>query len=115
MFVVRDRITEYYTRAGNFYLDDNGFIVNPDGLYLMGYSTILTEGREIISDRAEIVLGENNEAREVVLINEQGNRTSVGNRRTENDVITLENDVVITISGINEDQHENTISDLSKE
>src|SRR5690625_7205603 len=81
----------------------------------MGYSTILTEGREIISDRAEIDLGENNEAREVVLINEQGNRTSVGIRGTENDVITLENDVVITISGINGDEHEITISGLNEE
>lgn len=27
-----------YTRAGNFYLDTNGNIVNPDGLYLMGYA-----------------------------------------------------------------------------
>src|SRR5690625_27613 len=115
MFVVRDGTTEYYTRAGNFYLDDNGFIVNPDGLYLMGYSTILTEGREIISDRSEIVLGENNEAREVVIINEQGNRTSVGIRGTENGVITLENDVEITISGINGDEPEITISGLSEE
>jgi flagellar hook protein FlgE len=27
-----------YTRAGNFYLDKNGSIVNSDGLYLLGYS-----------------------------------------------------------------------------
>ncbi|MFB4167491.1 flagellar basal body rod protein FlgG [Virgibacillus sp. JSM 102003] len=27
-----------YTRAGNFYLDTNGNIVNSDGLYLMGYA-----------------------------------------------------------------------------
>ncbi|WP_164668989.1 flagellar basal body rod protein FlgG [Virgibacillus doumboii] len=27
-----------YTRAGNFYLDTNGNVVNPDGLYLMGYA-----------------------------------------------------------------------------
>ncbi|MGP4106989.1 flagellar basal body rod protein FlgG [Virgibacillus sp. L01] len=27
-----------YTRAGNFYLDTNGNIVNPDGQYLMGYA-----------------------------------------------------------------------------
>ncbi|TRM12405.1 flagellar basal body rod protein FlgG [Lentibacillus cibarius] len=27
-----------YTRAGNFYLDSNGSIVNPDGMYLMGFA-----------------------------------------------------------------------------
>ncbi|AXI09089.1 flagellar basal body rod protein FlgG [Oceanobacillus zhaokaii] len=27
----------YFTRAGNFYLDDNGYIVNPDGYYLQGF------------------------------------------------------------------------------
>ncbi|MDC3416389.1 flagellar basal body rod protein FlgG [Aquibacillus salsiterrae] len=25
-----------FTRAGNFYLDDEGYVVNPDGLYLLG-------------------------------------------------------------------------------
>ncbi|WP_117169704.1 flagellar basal body rod protein FlgG [Paraliobacillus sediminis] len=25
-----------FTRSGNFYLDDDGYIVNPDGLYLLG-------------------------------------------------------------------------------
>ncbi|SFD80492.1 flagellar hook protein FlgE [Lentibacillus persicus] len=27
-----------YTRAGNFYLDTNGNIVNPDGMYLLGFA-----------------------------------------------------------------------------
>lgn len=35
MFRVRDGETEYYTRAGNFYLDDDGYIVNADGYYLL--------------------------------------------------------------------------------
>lgn len=36
-FVVRDGFNQYYTRAGNFYLDSNGSLVNSDGLKLMGY------------------------------------------------------------------------------
>ncbi|WP_078554667.1 flagellar basal body rod protein FlgG [Bacillus alkalicellulosilyticus] len=37
LFEVRDlEGNSYYTRAGNFYLDQNGSIVNPDGLYLVG-------------------------------------------------------------------------------
>src|SRR5690625_2845359 len=35
MFVVTDGTTTYYTRAGNFYFNDNGDIVNADGLYLV--------------------------------------------------------------------------------
>ncbi|MBP1968095.1 flagellar hook protein FlgE [Virgibacillus natechei] len=30
----------YYTRAGNFYLDDEGDIINPDGYYLTGEATV---------------------------------------------------------------------------
>lgn len=33
-FVVNDGKSDYYTRAGNFYLDNKGQIVNSDGLYL---------------------------------------------------------------------------------
>ncbi|WP_087972902.1 flagellar basal body rod protein FlgG [Oceanobacillus rekensis] len=37
MFVLQETGgTTYYTRAGNFYLDDNGDVVNSDGLYLQG-------------------------------------------------------------------------------
>src|SRR5699024_7516628 len=35
MFVLEADNATYYTRAGNFYLDDEGFIVNPDGYYLL--------------------------------------------------------------------------------
>ncbi|MBC5635967.1 flagellar basal body rod protein FlgG [Ornithinibacillus sp. BX22] len=37
MFVLQDGDTTYYTRAGNFYLDQDGYIVNPQGYYLMGF------------------------------------------------------------------------------
>ncbi|GGH82218.1 flagellar hook protein FlgE [Pullulanibacillus pueri] len=36
-FVVKDGANSYYTRAGNFYLDTNGNLVNSAGLKLMGY------------------------------------------------------------------------------
>ena len=35
MFVLQADNATYYTRAGNFYLDTTGNIVNPDGYYLM--------------------------------------------------------------------------------
>jgi flagellar hook protein FlgE len=48
MFVLQDGGTTYYTRAGNFYLDDEGDIVNPDGYRLIGM-----DGNEInIPDNA---------------------------------------------------------------
>lgn len=37
-FVVSDDVSNYYTRAGEFYLDDQGFIINNDGLNLQGYN-----------------------------------------------------------------------------
>ncbi len=36
-FIVSDGGAKYYTRAGNFSLDKDGNIVNPDGLVLQGY------------------------------------------------------------------------------
>ncbi|RSL32850.1 flagellar basal body rod protein FlgG [Salibacterium salarium] len=34
-----DQVTTNYTRAGNFYLDEEGYVVNQDGKYLMGADT----------------------------------------------------------------------------
>ena len=36
--------TYTYTRAGNFYLDNEGYLVNSDGLYVMGYAAGLVFG-----------------------------------------------------------------------
>ena len=36
-FVVSQGQSQYYTRAGNFYLDDNGTLVNADGLKVQSY------------------------------------------------------------------------------
>lgn len=35
-FIVRDGNNDYLTRAGNFYLDNQGYLVNQDGLYVIG-------------------------------------------------------------------------------
>ncbi len=35
-FAVKQNDNIYYTRAGNFYLDDNGFMVTSTGMYLQG-------------------------------------------------------------------------------
>lgn len=35
-----------FTRAGNFYLDQEGFLVNSDGLYLQGYAVIPGTGTD---------------------------------------------------------------------
>lgn len=37
-FIVNDGALSYYTRAGNFYLDHHGNLVNSDGLYVQGYA-----------------------------------------------------------------------------
>lgn len=113
MFIVRDGTSEWYTRAGNFYLDDNGYIVNPDGLYLMGYSTYTTTGMEILSDRAEIILNEDNSPREVILINEQGNRSAV--QVIEHTYTEDNNQVTLSLENgeeviINLDNNEETIT-----
>lgn len=62
MFVVTQGTSTYYTRAGNFYLDDAGAIVNPDGMYLKGFALNQTnviehEGLEITLDDAGNPIG----------------------------------------------------------
>ncbi|RPJ70705.1 MAG: flagellar hook-basal body complex protein, partial [Desulfobacteraceae bacterium] len=37
-FIVQDGTgSDFYTRAGNFQFDKNGYLVNPDGMQLQGY------------------------------------------------------------------------------
>ncbi|WP_042144820.1 flagellar hook-basal body complex protein [Paucisalibacillus sp. EB02] len=42
-----------YTRAGNFYLDQEGRIVNPQGLYLMGFAKVENNAEEISAKDAD--------------------------------------------------------------
>ncbi|HLS22784.1 MAG TPA: flagellar basal body rod protein FlgG [Pseudogracilibacillus sp.] len=48
-FIVNDGQLSYYTRAGNFYLDQEGNLVNADGLYVQGYPA---EDGEVDTDAA---------------------------------------------------------------
>ncbi|QTM99418.1 flagellar basal body rod protein FlgG [Sediminibacillus dalangtanensis] len=43
-----------FTRAGNFYLDDDGYIVNPDGKYLLGAVDSGEDGAEPALGRIQI-------------------------------------------------------------
>jgi len=44
-FIVRDDTgADFYTRAGQFYLNELGDLVNPDGLHVMGYNVDPTTG-----------------------------------------------------------------------
>ncbi|NCU18244.1 flagellar hook protein FlgE [Pallidibacillus pasinlerensis] len=38
-FVVRNGANNYYTRAGNFYLDEQGYLVNSDGNFVLAYDS----------------------------------------------------------------------------
>jgi flagellar hook protein FlgE len=50
-FIVQDpNGSNYYTRAGNFIFDKNGYLVNPDGLQLQGYSIDATGNIGSIAD-----------------------------------------------------------------
>lgn len=50
MFVVEEQGgSRYYTRAGNFYLDEEGYIVNPQGYYLLS----VDEGHIQIPENAQ--------------------------------------------------------------
>ncbi|MBS4189236.1 flagellar hook protein FlgE [Bacillus sp. FJAT-49705] len=44
-FVVKQGNAEYYSRAGNFYLDDQGNLVNADGLKVQAYKIDPTTGK----------------------------------------------------------------------
>lgn len=79
MFIVRDGSFEAFTRSGNFYLDDNGHIVNPEGMYLMGYSMDDEEGeltRLTIPDNAESFSVETNGT--INYVDQEGDLQQVG-------------------------------------
>ncbi|WP_416150945.1 flagellar hook-basal body complex protein [Salipaludibacillus sp. HK11] len=53
-FVVNDGDQNFYTRAGNFYLDENGTLVNADGLNLQGYSAAVLDEDDVVLDDANL-------------------------------------------------------------
>jgi len=72
MFVVTDGTTTYYTRAGNFYLDDNGDIVSADGLYLQ---SVEEENINIPEDARSFSVAENGT---VTYVDADGNSETAG-------------------------------------
>lgn len=70
MFIVRDGDLEAYTRAGNFYLDEFGRIVNSDGYYLVGFQATEELGTRIRTDHIVLTLNENRGVHEVIIENE---------------------------------------------
>jgi len=50
-FVVNDGGQTYFTRAGNFYIDDNGNLVNSDGYKVQGYDPNSNDLNDILIER----------------------------------------------------------------
>ncbi|WP_346200849.1 flagellar basal body rod protein FlgG [Caldifermentibacillus hisashii] len=50
-FVVNDGGQTYFTRAGNFYIDDNGNLVNSDGYKVQGYDPNTNDLNKILIER----------------------------------------------------------------
>lgn len=72
MFVLKSDGSSYYTRAGNFYLDEDRNIVNPEGHYLIGVDgeeIRLPEGYKSFSIQSNGT---------VSIVNKEGNPEDVG-------------------------------------
>lgn len=69
-----------YTRAGNFYLDQNGYLVNEDGLYVMSGSTDTIEGpiQVIDPDADDISSFSISSTGEINIVDSSGVPTSAG-------------------------------------
>lgn len=65
MFVVRSGDYTAYTRAGNFMLDTDGSIVNPQGYYLMGFEVDERPGTRVKTDDISVVFDTNGVVTEV--------------------------------------------------
>jgi len=55
-FIVADDTGTYYTRAGNFIMDENGFLVNPSGLKLQGYT--VDDTGALVTNMSDINVGQ---------------------------------------------------------
>ncbi|MCP5102661.1 MAG: flagellar hook protein FlgE [bacterium] len=55
-FVVGDTAEDrFYTRAGNFFLNDDGYLVNPSGKYVLGYTQVDANNEIIASGPLELI------------------------------------------------------------
>ncbi|ANC76867.1 flagellar basal-body rod protein FlgG [Fictibacillus phosphorivorans] len=55
-FVVNDGTNDYLTRAGNFYLDKSGNLVNSDGMFVKGYEPTPTNNGVNTGNASNIVI-----------------------------------------------------------
>lgn len=55
-FVVNDGTNDYLTRAGNFYLDKSGNLVNSDGMFVKGYEPNSTNSGVNTANASNIVI-----------------------------------------------------------
>ncbi|MFD1037981.1 flagellar hook-basal body complex protein [Virgibacillus byunsanensis] len=84
-----------YTRAGNFYLDEEGSIVNAEGMYLMGFPEIT--GTETVANLAE---------GETVITQIDGETTvTVGGADVPIDSTTVDGNGTVTITADNGDEY----------
>ncbi len=119
-----DDVSVSYTRAGNFYLDETGNIVNPQGLYLMGFSAA-GEGQtaSVINDEEgnplALVISDEDNIVSVTEVDEEGN---LGNNNVspntddtyllngEDITITLDETISASINGTTLDVNEGKIN-----
>ncbi|EPR29019.1 MULTISPECIES: flagellar basal body rod protein FlgG [Geobacillus] len=73
-FVVGDASgnNRMYTRAGNFYLDSQGYIVNADGQYLLGVGN---SRLQVLTDAKSLSIGADGQ---VTIVNASGNLQTIG-------------------------------------
>lgn len=57
-FVVKEGNQQYYTRAGNLYLDDNGTLINGDGLKVQAYK-YAADGKTLTNTYGDITINVN--------------------------------------------------------
>ncbi|KGR92070.1 hypothetical protein CD30_01735 [Ureibacillus massiliensis 4400831 = CIP 108448 = CCUG 49529] len=74
-----------YTRAGNFYMDRDGYVVNSDGKYLVGYDATLTSATVPIMGLTTETLTFNNQSF-TLLVNEDGEYVTDGATINPDDV-----------------------------
>lgn len=101
MFIVRSGNAEYFTRAGNFYLDMNGSIVNPEGYYLLGFQAEETPGMQVQFDGISITFDMDGNVAELVVNNElvdySGTIDDIALADGTQISITLDNNVVTSV------------------
>lgn len=100
-FIVRgEQVTErYYTRAGNFSFDRQGYLVNPEGFRVQGWMTDLTTGQLLNNaDITDIQMG----AAQMTLAAKQTSEvTLAGNLDTKADPTILQYQPLLTTSNSN--------------